>query len=119
MPFACIFDDRVDVWEVGVDEQLFQATPFDHYETAARAALDVGMSVSEKGESECERMVQQLNHVQSHFFLGWNMVLIPSASKICEQGVPEALYATNMPSLLPSGSAGAVEAWTLVKSPCS
>jgi hypothetical protein len=100
MPVAVIIDDRTDVWEKGHEPQIVQATAFLHYETAARAAVGDGASVTDKGRAEMERILKFLRGIRADHFHFWNTCLYPTVKALVDEGVPQAFWALDMHRLM-------------------
>ena len=95
MPLAVIIDDRQDVWQKGHIQQLVQANQFMHYETAARAAVGQGPSVTQKGKTETQRLLRFLQGIRHDQFQFWRY-LYSTIAVLMRDGVPNAFWAVDM-----------------------
>jgi hypothetical protein len=100
MALAIVVDDRIDVWEPGVLEQIVVASPFNHYPTAASSALGEGPGNSKRGHDEIARILNYLRGIRKDLFHFWDNCLGPTVRCLLERGVPNAFWALDMHALL-------------------
>jgi hypothetical protein len=100
MAVAIIVDDRVDVWEPGVREQIVVASQFNHYPTAAAHACGEGIGTSKRGHNEVARMLNFLTGIRRDLFHFWDNCLNPTVRQLLSRGVPNALHIVNMHEMM-------------------
>lgn len=100
MAMAIVVDDRVDVWEAGVREQIVEASPFNHYPTAAAHACGEGPGTSRRGHSEVARILNFLTGIRRDLFHFWDNCLTPTVRQLLSRGVPNAFWATEMHAIM-------------------
>lgn len=100
MSVAIIVDDRVDVWENGVREQIVVASQFNHYPTAAAHACGDGPGTSRRGHNEVNRILNFLTGIRRDLFHFWDNCLNPTVRQLLTRGVPNALYTTDMHEMM-------------------
>lgn len=100
MSVAIIVDDRVDVWESGVREQIVVASQFNHYPTAAAYACGEGPGTSRRGHNEVARILNFLTGIRRDLFHFWDNCLNPTVRQLLARGVPNAMYITDMHGMM-------------------
>lgn len=100
MSIAIIVDDRMDVWEAAVRDQLVMAAPFNHYPTCAAAAAGEGLGPSRRGHDETARILNYLRGLRRDLFHFWDNCVGPAVRAILERGVPYAFYAMDMHAIM-------------------
>lgn len=100
MSVAIIVDDRVDVWESGVREQIVVASQFNHYPTAAAYECGEGQGTSRRGHNEVARILNFLTGIRRDLFHFWDNCLNPTVRQLLARGVPNALHITDMHEMM-------------------
>lgn len=100
MSIAIIVDDRMDVWEAAVRDQLVMAAPFNHYPTCAAAAVGEGSGPSRRGHDEMARILNYLRGLRRDLFHFWDNCVGVSVRAVLERGVPNAFFALDMHAIM-------------------
>lgn len=100
MSIAIIVDDRMDVWEAAVRDQLVMAAPFNHYPTCAAAAIGEGPGPSHRGHEEMARILNYLRGLRRDLFHFWDNCMGPAVRAVLDRGVPNAFFALDMHAIM-------------------